>query len=184
MHQRIRSVLEWVIAMDLRNYNPWDRVLPVFGPQNDIVTHQLALTHKDVAAVVDTGRVSGSAAPAIKLAFEFLFTCDGHCKEPRINRSSIYVLYNCYRHVGHAGIEPALPRPTAPGFGPRSRSPAGLEGAIGRSRGALKGSQLRNCTSCYSALMETTQMHDHKINNVGRATVEMVCAEGNDAKEH
>ena len=44
VRQRIRSVLEWAIAMDLRNDNPCDRVLPVLGPQNDIVTHRLALT--------------------------------------------------------------------------------------------------------------------------------------------
>ena len=32
VRQRIRSVLEWSIAMDLRNDNPCDRVLPVLGP--------------------------------------------------------------------------------------------------------------------------------------------------------
>ena len=58
--------------MDPRNDNPCDRVLPVLGPQNDIVQHRLALPHKDVAAAVETARASGSAAPAIKLAFEFL----------------------------------------------------------------------------------------------------------------
>ncbi|MCY3775829.1 MAG: hypothetical protein OXH11_07575 [Candidatus Aminicenantes bacterium] len=87
VHQHIRPVLEWVIARALRNDNPWDRVLPVLGPQNDIVTHQLALPHKDVAPAVETMHVSASAAPAIKLAFEFLFACDGHCRELRINRS-------------------------------------------------------------------------------------------------
>ena len=30
---------------------------------------------------------------------------------------------------------------------------------------------------------ETTQVHDHKIDIVGRSTVEMACAGGNDAKE-
>ena len=48
VRQRIRSVLEWAIAMDLRNDNPADRVLPVLGPQSDIVTHRQALPHKDV----------------------------------------------------------------------------------------------------------------------------------------
>ena len=71
VRQRIRSVLEWAIAMDLRNDNPCDRVLPVLGPQNDIVTHRLALPHKDVAAAIETVR-AGSAQPAVKLAFEFL----------------------------------------------------------------------------------------------------------------
>ena len=71
VRQRIRSVLEWSIAMDLRNDNPCDRVLPVLGPQNDIVTHRLALPHKDVAAAIETVRAAGSGQPAVKLAFEF-----------------------------------------------------------------------------------------------------------------
>ena len=51
---------------------PCDRVLPVLGPQNDIVTHRQALPHKDVAAAIETVRGSTSAQPAVRLAFEFL----------------------------------------------------------------------------------------------------------------
>ena len=71
VRQRIRSVLEWAIALDMRSDNPCDRVLPVLGPQNDIVTHRQALYHRDVAAAIETVR-AGSAQPAVKLAFEFL----------------------------------------------------------------------------------------------------------------
>ena len=71
VRQRIRSVLEWAIALDMRNDNPCDRVVPVLGPQNDIVTHRHALPHKDVAAAIETVR-AGSAQPAVRLAFEFL----------------------------------------------------------------------------------------------------------------
>ena len=71
VRQRIRSVLEWAIALDMRNDNPCDRVVPVLGPQNDIVTHRQALPHKDVAAAIETVR-DGSAQPAVRLAFEFL----------------------------------------------------------------------------------------------------------------
>ena len=71
VRQRIRSVLEWAIALDMRSDNPCDRVLPVLGPQNDIVTHRQALHHRDVAAAIETVR-AGSAQPAVKLAFEFL----------------------------------------------------------------------------------------------------------------
>ena len=71
VRQRIRSVIEWAIALDMRNDNPCDRVLPVLGPQNDIVTHRQALPHRDVAAAIETVR-AGSAQPAVKLAFEFL----------------------------------------------------------------------------------------------------------------
>ena len=42
VRRRIRWVLEWAIAMDLGNANPCDRVAPVLGPQNDIVTHRQA----------------------------------------------------------------------------------------------------------------------------------------------
>ena len=84
VRQRIRSVLEWAVAMDLRNDNPCDRVLPVLGPQNDIVQHRLALPDKDVAATVETVRASASAAPAIKLAFEFLVLTAARSGEVRL----------------------------------------------------------------------------------------------------
>ena len=71
VRQRIRSVIEWAIALDMRSDNPCDRVLPVLGPQNDIVTHRQALPHRDVAAAIETVR-AGSAQPAVRLAFEFL----------------------------------------------------------------------------------------------------------------
>ena len=47
-------------------------MLPVPGPQNDIVTHRLALPHKHVDAAVGTVRPSKSGQPAVKLAFKFL----------------------------------------------------------------------------------------------------------------
>ena len=83
VRQRIRSVLEWAIALDLRNDNPCDRVLPVLGPQNDIVTHRLALPHRDVAAAIETVR-DGSAQPAVKLAFEFLVLTAARSAEVRL----------------------------------------------------------------------------------------------------
>ena len=83
VRQRIRSVLEWAIAMDLRNDNPCDRVVPVLGPQNDIVTHRQALPHKDVAAAIETVR-AGSAKPAVRLAFEFLVLTAARSGEVRL----------------------------------------------------------------------------------------------------
>ena len=56
VRQRIRSVIEWAIALDMRNDNPCDRALPVLGPQNDIVTHRQALPHRDVATAIETVR--------------------------------------------------------------------------------------------------------------------------------
>ena len=38
---RIRAVLEWAVAMDWRGDNPCDRLLPVLGPQHDVVTQGL-----------------------------------------------------------------------------------------------------------------------------------------------
>ena len=84
VRQRIRSVLEWAIAMDLRNDNPADRVLPVLGPQSDIVTHRQALPHKDVAAAIETVRTSSSPQPAVKLAFEFLVLTAARSGEVRL----------------------------------------------------------------------------------------------------
>ena len=84
VRQRIRSVLEWAIAMDLRNDNPCDRVLPVLGPQNDIVTHHRALPHKEVASAIETVRASGSAQAAVKLAFEFLVLTAARSTEVRL----------------------------------------------------------------------------------------------------
>ena len=84
VRQRIRSVLEWAIAMDLRSDNPCDRVLPVLGPHNDIVTHRQALPHKDVAAAIETVQTSRSARPAVKLAFEFLVLTAARSSEVRL----------------------------------------------------------------------------------------------------
>ena len=72
------------IAMDLRSDNPCDRVLPVLGPQNDIVTHRLALPHREVAAAIETVRASGSTQPAVKLAFEFLVLTAARSAEVRL----------------------------------------------------------------------------------------------------
>ena len=83
VRQRIRSVLEWAVAMDLRHDNPCDRVLPVLGPQNDIVTHRQALPHKDVAAAIETVR-AGSGQPAVRLAFEFLVLTAARSGEVRL----------------------------------------------------------------------------------------------------
>ncbi len=46
----------------MRNDNPCDRVLPVLGPQNDIVTHRQALPHRDVAAAIKAVRSGVGAA--------------------------------------------------------------------------------------------------------------------------
>ena len=71
VHQRIRAVLEWAVAMDYRADNPCDRVLPVLGPQGDIVQHMRALPHREVAAALATVRASGTTL-VVRLAFEFL----------------------------------------------------------------------------------------------------------------
>ena len=84
VRQRVRSVLEWAVALDMRNDNPCDRVVPVLGPQNDIVTHRQALPHEDVAAAIETVRASKSAQPAVKLAFELLVLTAARSGEVRL----------------------------------------------------------------------------------------------------
>ena len=71
VRQRIRTVLEWAVAMELRPDNPCDRIGPVLGPQRAPVQHMRALPHQDVPAAVKAVRDSG-AAPVVKLAFELL----------------------------------------------------------------------------------------------------------------
>ena len=71
VRQRIRAVLEWAVAMELRPDNPCDRLGPVLGPQRAPVQHMRALPHRDVPGAVEAVRASG-AAPVVKLAFEFL----------------------------------------------------------------------------------------------------------------
>ena len=71
VRQRIRAVLEWAVAMELRSDNPCDRIGPVLGPQQATVEHMRALPHQDVPAAVAAVRAS-KAAPVVKLAFEFL----------------------------------------------------------------------------------------------------------------
>ena len=70
-HLRLRAVLEWAVAMEFRIDNPCDRIGPVLGPQHDVVQHMRALPHRDVAAAIRTVRAT-TAAPAVRLAFEFL----------------------------------------------------------------------------------------------------------------
>ena len=71
VRERIRAVLEWAVAMELRSDNPCDRIGPVLGPQQVAVEHMRALAHRDVPAAVARVRAS-RAADVAKLAFEFL----------------------------------------------------------------------------------------------------------------
>ena len=71
LRQRIRAVLEWAVAMDLRPDNPCDRIGPVLGAQGNAVRHMRALPHGEVASALQTVRAS-NARPVVKLAFEFL----------------------------------------------------------------------------------------------------------------
>ena len=68
---RIRAVLEWAVAMDWRTDNPCDRLLPVLGPQHDVVTRRRALPHGEVAAAIAKVRAA-KPGKVDTLAFEFL----------------------------------------------------------------------------------------------------------------
>ena len=71
VRQRMHTVLEWAVAMGLRDDNPCDRIGPVLGPQNAQVEHMRALAHRDVPEAIAKVRASGPAA-VVKLAFELL----------------------------------------------------------------------------------------------------------------
>ena len=81
--QRIHTVLEWAIAMNLRTDNPSDRVGPVLGPQRNSVQHMRALPHREVAAALATVQASGPP-PAVTLAFEFLVLTAARSGEVRL----------------------------------------------------------------------------------------------------
>ena len=83
VHQRVRSVLEWAVAMEYRTDNPCDRVLSVLGPQNRVVKHMRALPHREVGAALAKVR-SSDALPAVKLAFEFLVLTAARWNEVRM----------------------------------------------------------------------------------------------------
>ena len=71
LRQRIRAVMEWAVAMELRADNPCDRIGPALGAQNYVVQHMRALPHAEVASAIGKVRASNSK-PLVKLAFEFL----------------------------------------------------------------------------------------------------------------
>ena len=71
VHQRMRSVLEWAVAMEYRSDNPCDRVRSVLGPQHRVIKHMRALPHREVGSAIRTVRTT-DGMPVAKLAFEFL----------------------------------------------------------------------------------------------------------------
>ncbi len=71
LRQRIRAVMEWAVAMDLRPDNPCDRIGPVLGLHGNGVRHMRALPHEEVADAIRKVRAS-KARPVVKLAFELL----------------------------------------------------------------------------------------------------------------
>ena len=71
VRQRLRTVLEWAVAMEYRTDNPCDRVVAVLGAQDDVVRHMPALPHREVGAALRKVRAS-NAMPVSLLAFEFL----------------------------------------------------------------------------------------------------------------
>ena len=71
LRQRIGSVMEWAVAMGLRDDNPCDRIGPALGRQNHRQRHYRALHHGEVGGAVAAVNAS-EARPVVKLAFEFL----------------------------------------------------------------------------------------------------------------
>ena len=82
VHLRIRAVLEWAIAKEWRTDNPCGRLLPVLGPQHDVVQHRKALPNREVAAAIESVRAS-DPAKVDTLAFEFLVLTAGRGGEVR-----------------------------------------------------------------------------------------------------
>ena len=71
LRQRIRAVMQWAVAMELRPDNPCDRIGPALGGQNYTVRRMKALPHREVASSIGKVWASGSKQ-VVKLAFELL----------------------------------------------------------------------------------------------------------------
>ena len=71
LRQRIRAVMDWAVAMELRPDNPCDRIGPALGAQKYVVRHMKALPHREVVSAIEQVKAS-SAWSVVKLAFEFL----------------------------------------------------------------------------------------------------------------
>ena len=82
LRQRIEAVMEWAIAMGLRNDNPCDRIGPALGRQNHRQRHFPAVHHAEVAGAVAAVNAS-TVRPVVKLAFEFLVLTAGRSGEVR-----------------------------------------------------------------------------------------------------
>ena len=83
LHQRINTVMQWVVAMDFRADNPCDLVGATLGRNKNVVRHMPALPHAEVAAAIATVRASRATAAA-KLAFEFLVLTAARSGEVRL----------------------------------------------------------------------------------------------------
>ena len=93
------------------NDNPCDRVLPVLGPQNDIVTHGQALPLRHVSAAIETVRGSTSAQPAVRLAFETTRTVWDSTRTTAMSaREVVSVRAGTRRLSGRASQLRALPK--------------------------------------------------------------------------
>ena len=71
LRQRVRSVLEWAVAMELRVDNPCDRIGPVLGSQQATVEHMRALPqesarvpHPERRAAARKGASEATSGPA------------------------------------------------------------------------------------------------------------------------
>ena len=82
LRRRIRPVMAWVVAMDLRPDSPCDRLGSVLGARGNHIRHMRALPHGEVARAIQQVRAS-NARPVEKLASEFLVltvTCSGEVR--------------------------------------------------------------------------------------------------------
>ena len=142
LRQRIRAVMEWAVAMDLRPDNPCDRIGPVLGAQGNGVRHRRALPHREVAAAIETVRAS-RAKPVVKLAFEFLILTAARSGEvcgavwTEMDRDQGVWTIPAPAHQGESRAPgPAVPsRPGDPGGGAgnRPQQSAGVSGPGGQA---------------------------------------------------
>ena len=64
VRQRIRAVMEWAIAVQMRTENPCDRLEPALGVQQAVVEHMCALPHREAAAAISAVRLQAGSVKA------------------------------------------------------------------------------------------------------------------------
>ena len=134
LRERIRAVLEWAIAMEYRADNPCDRVLPVLGPQREVVRHMRALPHRGVAAALEAARAVKTRSQAVKGTHDpARKDADGRGRPGPSRKGCIHLLRDPNQWTGHRSSRSTAARRADDAFQPRHGGSCSGWPRVGRS---------------------------------------------------